>query len=249
MPVMPDDADGGTTGGEVWSQSVSLAVDEVLAAEPVGVGLVDVASGEIEDTGVDTALRASASPSVPLLDVPLTEAVMEETTDVVLDHADHKGDDMDVSAAAIAVSKDADVVTAVLEVQVVSLPYCRGRRWRCACGRWVACAIMAREANVAVYKGAFSCILKRAAYSGSRLVDPYPLWVLVSSRNSKRRNSFGSNFLLRCDSGIRNQSAEGTNSKRNDWRKEWLSLAQRLNERMKIKRQKLQDSNRSRSER
>lgn len=116
------------------------------------------ATAETEDTGVDT-LRAPAPPSVPLLDVPLTEATVE-VKDVVLDHADHNSDDedddaalVDASVAAIAVSRDVGV-----EVQAVSLPYCRGRICRCAYGRWVACVIMAREANVAVYKMAFNCI-------------------------------------------------------------------------------------------
>jgi hypothetical protein len=151
MPVMPDDA-GGITAGVVCQPSVSPAAD--------------VASGEIEDTEVDTTLRVSAPPSVPLLDVPLTEAIMVEVKDVVLDHSDHNGDDaddveaalVDVSVPAIAVSRDVDVIATVLEVQVVSLPYCRGWRWRCACGRRVACVIMGNEANAAVYKTPFSCI-------------------------------------------------------------------------------------------
>jgi hypothetical protein len=113
---------------------------------------------EIEDTGVDTTLRVSAPSSVPLLDVPLTEATVVEVKDVVLDHADHNCDedddaDADVDAALVDVS--AAAIATVLEVQVVSLPYCRRWIW---CGRWVACVIMAREANVAVYKAAFSCI-------------------------------------------------------------------------------------------
>jgi hypothetical protein len=181
MPVMPDDARGGTTAGVVCQLPMSLAADEVLAAELVGVeledeelidmGLADVTSREIEDTVVDTALKVSAPPSAPLLDVPLTEAIMVEVKDVVPDHADHNcdGEDddagdavdtalVDVSAAAIAVSRDVDVMATVLEVQVVSLPYCRRWIWWCAWGRWVACVIMAREANAAVYKAAFSCI-------------------------------------------------------------------------------------------
>jgi hypothetical protein len=177
MSVMSDDAGGGTTVGVVCQPPTSLAADEVLAAELVGVeledeelidmGLAGVTSGEIEDAEVDTALRVSALPSAPLLDVPLTEAVIVEVKDVVLDHADHScgGEDddvdaalVDVSAAAIAVSRDVDVMATVLEVQVVSLPYCRRWIWWCAWGRWVACVIMAREANAAVYKPAFSCI-------------------------------------------------------------------------------------------
>src|SRR5271170_1489052 len=169
MPVMPDDAGGGTIAGAVCQPPVSLAADEVLAVELVDVeledealidmGLADVTSGEIEKTEVDTTLRVSAAPSVPLLDVPLTEAIMVEVKDVVLDHADHNCDDedddaggdvdaalVDVSVAAIAVSRDVDVIAPVLEVQVVSLPYCRRWIWWCACGRWVACVIMAREA-------------------------------------------------------------------------------------------------------
>jgi hypothetical protein len=144
MPVMLDDAGEGATAGVV--------------CQLTDTGLADVASGETEDTGVDT-LRAPAPPSVPLLDVPLTEATVE-VKDVVLDHADHNSDDedddaalVDASVAAIAVSRDVGV-----EVQAVSLPYCRGRICRCAYGRWVACVIMAREANVAVYKMAFNCI-------------------------------------------------------------------------------------------
>lgn len=155
---MPDDAGGGTTAGAVCQPPVSLAADEVLAVELVDVeledeelidmGLADVTSGEIENTGVDTTLRVSAPPSVPLLDVPLTEAIVVEVKDVVLDHADHNCDDedddagddvdaalVDVSVAAIAVSRDVDVIATVLEVQVVSLPYCRRWIWWCACGR------------------------------------------------------------------------------------------------------------------
>jgi len=173
---MPDDAGGGTIAGAVCQSPVSLAAGEVLAVELVDVeledeelidmGLADVTSGEIENTGVDTTLRVSAPPSVPLLDVPLTEAVMVEVKDVVLDHSDHNcGDEddaalVDVSVAAIAVSGDVDVIATVPEVQVVSLPYCRRWIWWCAFGRWVACVIMAREANAAVYKAAFSCILR-----------------------------------------------------------------------------------------
>ena len=91
---------------------------------------VEGATAETEDTGVDT-LRAPAPPSVPLLDVPLTEATVE-VKDVVLDHADHNCDDedddaalVDASVAAIAVSTDVDDIATVLEAQVVSLPYCR----------------------------------------------------------------------------------------------------------------------------
>src|SRR2546421_2073965 len=128
---MPDDAGGCNTGGPVCQPPVPLAASEVLAVELVDVelelidmGLADVTSGEIEDTGVDTTLRVSAPPSVSLLDVPLTEAIMVEVKDVVLDHADHNcgdddaGDDVDaalvdVSAAAIAVSGDVDVIATV----------------------------------------------------------------------------------------------------------------------------------------
>jgi hypothetical protein len=203
---MPDDAGGGTTAGAVCQPPVSLAANEVLAVELVDVeledeesidmGLADVTSGEIENTEVDTALRVSALPSVPLLDVPLTEAVMVEVKDVVLGHADHNcgdedddaGDDgnaalVDVSVAAIAVSRDVDVIATVLELQAVSLPYCRGWRWRCACGRWVACVIMAREANVAVYKTAFNCISRwRLILDLGWLIRIF-LGVLASSRN------------------------------------------------------------------
>jgi hypothetical protein len=193
---MPDDA-GGTTAGVVCQPPVSLAAGEVIATELVDVeledeelmdmGLADVASGEIEDIGIEAPLRAAAPPSVPLLDVPLTEAIMVEVKDVVLDHADHNGDDedgdadddadaalVDVSVTAIAVSRDVDVIATVLEVQVVSLPYCRRWRWWCACGRWVARVIMAREANAAVYKAALSCISKGRLILGSALIDPYP---------------------------------------------------------------------------
>jgi hypothetical protein len=135
-------------------------------------------------------LRLSAPSSVPLLDVPLTEAIMVEVNDVVLDHADHNSADedddaalVDVSVAAIAVSRDVDVIATVLELQAVSLPYCRGWRWRCACGRWVACVIMAREANVAVYKTAFNCISRwRLILDLGWLIRIF-LGVLASSRN------------------------------------------------------------------
>jgi hypothetical protein len=78
------------------------------------------------------------------------------------------------------------------------------------------------------------------------------LCVLTPSRNSKD-DEFVSSILSK-SALLWTVNAEsirrGTNSIRNDWgKKEWLSLAQRLNERMKVKKQKLQDSNRSRSER
>ena len=126
---MLDDA-GGTAAGVVCQPPASPAADEVLAVE-----LVDgeLEGGELMDPGF-ADVASSAPPSVPLLDVPLTEAIMAEVKGVVLDHADHNGDDEDdvdvalvnVSVAAIAVSRDVDVIATVLEVQAVSLPYCRG---------------------------------------------------------------------------------------------------------------------------
>jgi hypothetical protein len=215
MPVMPDDAGGGTTGGSVCQPPVSLAVDEV------------VAFGEIEDTEVDTTLRASASPSVPLLDVPLTEAAVVEVEDVVLDHADHNGDDedddagdaalVDVSVAAIAASRDVDVIATVLEVQVVSLPYCRRWIWWCACGRSVACVIMAREANAAVYKTVFSCISRGRFILGSGLIDPYPS-ICSSFFKKQQEDEFVGSSLSK--SALNAESIRrGTNSIRNDWEK------------------------------
>ena len=117
-----------------------------------------------DDAGGGTTAGAVCQPPVPLA---TSEVLIVE----LVDHADHNsgdedddaGDDVDaalvdVSVAAIAVSGDVDVIATVPEVQVVSLPYCRRLIWWCACGRWVACVIMAREANAAVYKAAFSCI-------------------------------------------------------------------------------------------
>jgi hypothetical protein len=110
---------------------VSLAPDKGLATE-LGMELVEALMDVMFKDGGDENVFAAAIAVSGDVDPALVEYE---------DHTDHDGDDEDATAAAAAdevevtledvcavaatVSRDADVKETVLEVQLVSLPYCR----------------------------------------------------------------------------------------------------------------------------
>lgn len=117
---------------DIVLEDVALWESGSADVELPNTGLVDITSSAAEDAGVGTTARVSATAFVSLLDVPLAKTVLAEVEEVALDedidtdHADHKVDEEDDKAALRSVSTvdvEVDVITTVLEVQVVSLAY------------------------------------------------------------------------------------------------------------------------------